>query len=266
VEVAAFAILYVRSPHRNRQQSCLPRRSFTTDGDCPLSPTVLKRLLVIATKSYREMERPMAIHYVFGYGSLINSESRARTGRSGMAIPARVTGVQRIWNFVDRRTRMTALGVVRREESVTNGTLVSVPAADLLLFDRREGGYTRTRLDHSRVIGWDGQRVRADAIWIYLPNEPGWPSQDCPIAQSYVDVVLVGCLEVEGSFAAEFVRTTTNWGYPWVDDRSAPRYLRAMQNVPPAKSIEIDRILLENGVPLRGRVSLPLGGYGIVGA
>src|ERR1700730_3075658 len=105
------------------------------------------------------MKRPMAVEYVFGYGSLINSESRAKTGLSGAAIPVRVTGFQRAWNFVDRKAGMTALGVVRREESVTNGVLVSIPAAQLPLFDRREGGYTRTRLDRALVIGLNGKDV-----------------------------------------------------------------------------------------------------------
>ena len=195
----------------------------------------------------------MAIQYLFGYGSLINSESRARTGCSGAAIPVRVKGLQRAWNFVDPATRTTYLGVVRREESMTNGILVSIPAADLPLFDQREAGYTRTSLEHARVSGWHGQEVPKDALWMYLPNAPGFPSRHCPIAQSYIDVVLAGCLDVDESFAAEFVRTTTNWGYPWVDDRSAPRYARALQNAPPARYAEIDRILLENGDPLRGR-------------
>lgn len=195
----------------------------------------------------------MAIHFVFGYGSLINSGSRARTGRTGAAMPVRAQGVQRAWNFVDRASRMTALGVVRRDESVTNGTLVTVSAADLSQFDRREGGYTRTRLDPARLTSLDGQEVPSESIWIYLPNEPGWPSEECPIAQSYVDVVLSGCLEVGEPFAAEFVRTTMNWGYPWIDDRSAPRYVRAMHDAPAAKCLEIDKILSENGDLLRGR-------------
>ncbi len=111
-------------------------------------------------------------------------------------------------------------------------------------------------MDRARVIGLDGKEAPEVAIWTYLPNEPGWPSRESPIVQSYVDVVLAGCLEVGESFAGEFVRTTTNWGYPWVDDRSTPRYVRAMQNVPPAKLIEMDRILFEHGVPLRGRAAI----------
>ncbi len=196
----------------------------------------------------------MAIDYLFGYGSLINSESRARTGMSGTTIPVRVKGIQRIWNFVDRDTRMRALGVVVREASMTNGILASVPSSDLWRFDQREAGYTRTRLDPASVIGWNEKQVPDGIIWTYLPNEPAWPSADCPIVQSYVDVVLAGCLEVSESFAAEFVRTTSNWDYPWVDDRSAPRYVRALRSVPPARYLDMDRILLENADAFRGRI------------
>jgi len=149
---------------------------------------------------------------------------------------------------------MTALGVVRREKAATNGILVSIPEAELPLFDQREDGYARTMLDNRSILSLNGQVVPEGSLWLYAPIEPGFPSEDYPIVQSYVDVVLTGCLEFGESFAAEFVRTTTNWGYPWIDDRSAPRYVRPTQNVSLAKYLEIDRILLENGAPLQGRV------------
>lgn len=190
----------------------------------------------------------MANHYVFAYGSLMNAESRARTGRSGAAIPARVEGFQRSWNVVDRAAQLTFLGVVRQAASVTNGVLVSVTAADLPRFDQREGGYTRINVDSARIVSFRGEQIPQEPIWIYLPNEPGRPSTDCPIAQSYVDVVLAGCLEVGESFATEFVRSTTNWDGPWVDDRAAPRYARAMRTTPATDFTELDRILGENGV------------------
>jgi hypothetical protein len=109
-------------------------------------------------------------------------------------------------------------------------------------------------LNHASIMGLNGQEVPEGYAWLYTATEPGFPSEDCPIAQSYVDVVLTGCLEFGESFAAEFVRTTTHWAYPWIDDRSAPRYVRSMQNVSLAKYMEIDRILQANGVPIQGRV------------
>ena len=38
--------------------------------------------------------------YIFGYGSLINPDSRAKTGVSGEAIPVEVTGLERRWRSV----------------------------------------------------------------------------------------------------------------------------------------------------------------------
>jgi hypothetical protein len=195
----------------------------------------------------------MANHYVFAYGSLMNAESRASTGRSGVAIPARVEGFQRSWNVGDQAARLTFLGVVQQEESATNGVLVSASAAELLRFDRRETGYTRINVDSARIVSFRGEQIPQEPIWIYLPDKPARPSTDCPIAQSYVDVVLAGCLEVGESFAAEFVRSTTNWHGPWVDDRAAPRYARA-QRTPATDFAELDRILGE--MVVRRRKSL----------
>lgn len=201
----------------------------------------------------------MAINYVFGYGSLINPESRARTGYSGATALVLVRGFQRSWNFVYPKGRMTALGVIPLEKATANGVLVEIPEAELPLFDQREGGYKRVAVSRADVTGLNGQQIPDGLFWLYVPASPGFPSADCPICQSYIDVVLKGCLELGESFAAEFVRTTTNWEYPWIDDRSAPRYVRAMKNVPPDVSMEIDKILMHNGAPLQKRraVSLP---------
>src|SRR5581483_4870559 len=109
------------------------------------------------------MHRPM-VQYVFGYGSLINAESRKRTGCSGAALPVRVQGIERAWNFADRATRMTYLGVIKREEAITNGILAAISAADWPLFDRREAGYTRTRLEPEQISDWNGQDVPAGEI------------------------------------------------------------------------------------------------------
>lgn len=195
----------------------------------------------------------MAVNYVFGYGSLINPESRARTGYTGATTPVRVGGFQRAWNFVYPKGRMTALGVIPREKATTNGVLVEIPEAELPLFDQRESGYKRVVVGRVDITGLNDQRVPEGMFWIYVPTDPGFPSLDCPIAQSYVDVVLKGCLELGERFAAEFVHTTTNWEYPWIDDRSAPRYVRAMQNVPMDVFLKIDKILLQNGAPLQKR-------------
>jgi hypothetical protein len=50
-----------------------------------------------------------------------------------------------------------------------------------------------------------------------------------PIVQSYVDICIHGCLEVEGrypcaaGFTEEFIATTDEWNRYWVNDRVYPR-------------------------------------------
>jgi hypothetical protein len=77
----------------------------------------------------------------------------------------------------------------------------------------------------------------------------GYPVGDGPIVQSYVDVCLDGWLEIEAmyapaktaNFAERFVRTTTNWGPPWINDRLYP--WRPFIHVP--RAWQIDTLLRE---------------------
>ena len=39
-----------------------------------------------------------AAHFIFGFGSLINADSRRRTGESGAAHPCYVKGLRRFWS------------------------------------------------------------------------------------------------------------------------------------------------------------------------
>ena len=139
----------------------------------------------------------MTTHYVFGYGSLVNASSRARSGYTGDAIPVRVLGLCRSWNvsvppldtatsengFTARESavvggRMTALGTVFQVGSVTNGVLVAVDDVELPKFDARERGYRRIALDPSAVSVAEGRQfARKDLlgggclIWVYVPRE-----------------------------------------------------------------------------------------------
>lgn len=94
-------------------------------------------------------------------------------------------------------------------------------------------------------------------IWIYVvpPDRVATPSADFPIVQSYVDIMLGGCLEIEKNFAiAQFaemcVTTTTGWSQHWVNDRIYPRRPFIYQ----PRSREIDQMLgtiLPDLLPLR---------------
>ena len=46
--------------------------------------------------------------------------------------------------------------------------------------------------------------------------------------QSYVDVVISGCLEISEEFANDFINMTGNWQHPLLNDRHDPKYIRPM--------------------------------------
>jgi hypothetical protein len=170
--------------------------------------------------------------FIFGYGSLINSNSRNATSSAPIpAIPARISGAfgyRRCWN--DRsQSGFTALGLCRTQSgelgATVNGVLYPVQHDDLAKFDKREEGYNRVAvpLDQIEAAGW--QRLPEEGrIWIYVPAHMGKePDASYPILQSYIDVVVEGGLEYGEDFAQEILETTYGWNHYWLNDRQLPR-------------------------------------------
>lgn len=190
----------------------------------------------------------MSKNFLFGYGSLINSESRKRTGQSGIAVPVRVKGIQRQWNLVVPSAALTGVGAIAKEGSCCNGVIAPVSESELPKFDERElpHGYTRVLIKSEDIKGLSRDQVPDGLIWTYLAQKPGAPSDANPITQSYIDVIISGCLDFNEKFAREFIESTSGWGSPWVNDRSDPRYIRAMPQVLFANKIDS---LLQEVVP-----------------
>ncbi|MCZ6787253.1 MAG: gamma-glutamylcyclotransferase, partial [Planctomycetota bacterium] len=177
-------------------------------------------------------------NYIFGYGSLINSESRAATaGMPTPSIPVRVAaslGFVRTWNF-HAPSGFTALGLrpVKSGEAgiPINGVIYRVEGA-MEAFDEREEGYDRLEVTRDKIEAlFESALPPASAkIWVYVPQparpgQPGpqLPSRDYPLSQSYIDVCLDGALEYNEAFAQEFLRTTEGWSAYWLNDRLLPR-------------------------------------------
>lgn len=194
--------------------------------------------------------QPHAIkQFVFGYGSLICPHSRAITAPSVAAkdsIPVMVKNVERTW-AKRSRNGMTAMGVRFKDEAECVGVLMPVNDEELSKFDEREVGYNRVPLylgdinkvdflddelhyDNLNNTGLEPHHMDAllsegssyeeekteelDAqfkIWMYVPKVIEPPSPEAPIAQSYVDTILRGCLTISEDFAHEFVSKTVGW-------------------------------------------------------
>lgn len=171
----------------------------------------------------------------------METASRLRTTPDAtMAHPVQVAGIQRGW-FA--RTGVaglstTFLGCVQHADAHTNGVLYLTNEEELRLTDSRELGYTRIQIPWERVNDYSGKISGPVNVWMYVNDFPdniippeALPSQSFPIVQSYVDMCLNGCLEIEerypvahdNAFARDFIESTIYWNECWVNDRIYPR-------------------------------------------
>lgn len=94
------------------------------------------------------------------------------------------------------------------------------------------------------VPGNDTRSTQDAYYWVYVnkANHIGEASVNYPIIQSYVDIFISGCIEIEEKynlkhFAKECVKTTHGWNtLHWVNDRIYPR--RPFVYVPKAREID----------------------------
>jgi hypothetical protein len=179
-------------------------------------------------------------NYIFGYGSLIEDESRMRTTPSARyAWPANVGGIRRGWWARGDKSGLTTtyLGALDDLRSACNGVIYPVSAQEIAATDQRESaGYKRCEIPFGQIVMLDGRSQPPDGVfWAYINLIPpdqlddNLPSPQFPMVQSYVDICINGCLEVEGKysqaagFTQQFIELTDAWSRYWVNDRLYPR-------------------------------------------
>lgn len=186
--------------------------------------------------------------FIFGYGSLVESKSRAMTWSSALyASPVIVKGIRRGWfdNTAAPGLAPTYLGAVLDNKHSCNGVIFPITEAGLAAYDQRETGYKREKIKQSNIVMLDGTSAPPKGdIWFYANTHERPASANFPIVQSYVDVCMNGCLEIEATyplakqqgFAEMFIKTCTGWNEFWVNDRLYPR--RPFIYVPNAYKID----------------------------
>jgi len=188
--------------------------------------------------------------YVIGYGSLMDEASRQRSASGAAeAVPVRVQGFRRAW--IARGASIgfstTFLGASIDSKSVMNAVLFPVVREpDIAIMDARENGYCRVQVSKNQIETLDLSAVPDGEIWLYATQQQNLASASAayPIVQSYVDVFLAGCLQIEArfqleGFARECVGSTHGWSKHWVNDRIYPRRPFIYQ----PKAGAIDRVL-----------------------
>ncbi|MCZ4295461.1 gamma-glutamylcyclotransferase family protein [Vibrio sinaloensis] len=181
-------------------------------------------------------------NYIFGYGSLMNSASRQLTGQTSAATTATVEGFKRYWGKVDESYTLSPL-VVDKGHGHVNGVLLEVSECGLQEFDIRERGYHRVQVQVNQV---ESQLPLSDndQVWVYIKDNPEPPCSLSPIMQTYVDTVLVGCLEISEQFAKQFIEQTIGWHFPLENDRHEPKYGN-LAGVKPEHHNQIDALVAE---------------------
>lgn len=152
------------------------------------------------------------MQHILGYGSLINPRSRAKTLKDlsvdAPSIAVRVHGYRRVWS---QSSNYSTVSVMGDPESYVNGVAFTVTEEHLPLIDEREHGYERELVPLSRVRAYDGHALEFSpgaSFWIYTKHTPVSPTIECPIVQSYLDVILHGAMILGPRFTAEFMIST----------------------------------------------------------
>lgn len=185
----------------------------------------------------------MSEQFIFGYGSLICQDSRSRTGVTSNAYPIEVRGIQRRWSMHSPEWPATAVSAHHSQSHHCNGVYFSVDDENLSKFDQREQGYDRIQLPWDQVTSPDNRALPTDGVlWAYVGTDEGAPSHTRPIMQSYLDVILNGCLDFGTDFTRRFTQTTELWQH-LVNDRHDPQYPRPLNN--PERRSDIDQILTD---------------------
>jgi hypothetical protein len=117
--------------------------------------------------------------------------------------------------------------------------------------DREKRGSCREEVPIKILAPLAGRTLPQGQVWIYVTkSDLVHPvSEKHPIVQSYVDVFISGCFEIQekfniNNFAAECITTTHDWSKSWVNDRIMPR--RPFVHQP--RAIDID-LLLHKTIP-----------------
>ena len=176
-------------------------------------------------------------NYIFGYGSLINSNSRLNSSISCIQFPwvipitvSKEWGYYRSWgvncNCKKSGDKLNCIGLYNdnkiNSEDIT-GVIFAVDNNGLCKFDKRECNYSRILIPkkYIKVLLSFSKLPKNIKIWTYISknNEYNEISKDYPISQRYLDICLLGCLEWNEEFTIQFILSTYNWSNYWVNDR-----------------------------------------------
>lgn len=174
--------------------------------------------------------------YIIGYGSLIDETSKKRTDPSAEeSVPVLIKGYKRIWaghgNLPGLNATFLSAINDRSSSFIGVGYQLSEPS-NIKGYDKRERIYCREQINPDNLVflSQSSNFSTQKQVWIYTlaSAENQSASKAFPIVQSYVDVFLRGCIQIEekykiSNFAKDCIETTEGWPVYWINDRIFPR-------------------------------------------
>lgn len=207
-------------------------------------------LLFAANECHPPIDRSLP-QYIIGYGSFMNEQSkRATDPDAGNGFPVWIKGFKRGW-FSRSGTAggPTFLGITTQEDAELNAAIYPIFASAMDKYDQREDTYCRQAVPINQLRSLTDKSLPKGQMWIYVSSKESIKLADAnyPLVQSYVDIFLSGCLQLERQFqlhdfAKACVTTTDNWSTHWENDRIFPK--RPWQYQPDA--VAIDKLLSDN--------------------
>jgi hypothetical protein len=173
--------------------------------------------------------------FIVGYGSLMEEQSkRKESTQVGENYPIYLSGFRRAWiepGITHRGFGITFLGIRQDAKAKINAVYYKLNKPEAIYnYDKRENIYCRLKVSPKQIKTLSPKKLPFGEYWIYLTkaSQVHRPSSQKPIFQSYVDLFLSGCFELEKkfhlkNFAKSCVKTTGDWSVPWINDRSNPR-------------------------------------------
>jgi cation transport regulator ChaC len=177
---------------------------------------------------------PKLPQYIVGYGSLMDEQSKKSTDPTAMqSVPVVVKGYKRSWSVHGNLPGLNAtfLCAAPDPSASLNGVIYQLNNPNqVAAYDKREATYCRATIQASHLMTYDFSLPTKKQIWMYVSNhrenEPPMPNY--PIVQSYVDIFIRGCIQLEEhfkikNFARDCVNMTDGWSPYWINDRLFPR-------------------------------------------
>lgn len=162
--------------------------------------------------------------YIFGYGSLVNNESRfltlKRHTETIKVILDNSFGYVRKWNYYNKEKNIVALGLEKHVfGNNINGILFDVNDNDIALLDKREIGYEKITIPPNfiNILSKDKTLNIDSIIYTYIPKKDYilYNNIDCispnKLNQLYLNKCCNGFLSYNYNFYESFVNNTYDW-------------------------------------------------------